>query len=672
MRLEKSQIQSMLADGFRIGENYKEKADWVFDMALMLMGDDMGPDTYTQFLDSIATLWKQDEMAVKSTDIVETLLERGADPLYNTQALKSADTSHLDNSLNIPWTPNTPSVRAGPFARALATGNDELLRLFFKAIQNNPAENAPDVNAFVTTTGKPLICAAVNAVNIHDQHFISDGALEGMLRCGWDANTRDAYGNTVLHFAHSKNKVNILLAHGAKADVKSADGEYPWDTWATDPCISHSVLRGMETQVRKHLKAAKGTDGASILADAHSGAFRAAYAGNKTGIPKDKDKLASMTKKVHGFNDEVNLLEMALIGFLDNPKQPANAFNYISEIDEDGALWTDKACLLGIAAMMSDAVTMARTTRRGKVAIRGMNEACSRILKQCLSKNLIDIYHNTEDHINTPVAINPKVSRNALHIYGGPNVFTVETKKEYRLCFDKATWEIFGEVMCGVIRHLASDFDLMTWKASRKEPSSATIRLPSRLALGIPQDGYPTLYSVMDKIGRFSRNNRMRVFNDLFPHSKKDFFGNGKEAARLSADPSRSEKFAYALLGTCCAKQPMNRRRGTIDWGEVKTILGVALETMSLQKDRKAGLAAMKSFSKEVDKVESWLNGIGKDIDLSETASWEAQCFEMSRQTYQTIKSAAGPALEKAIRNERIDSLGSARQRMRKTNRNAL
>ena len=160
-------------------------------------------------------------------DLIQFLLERGADPNVRTKEVPPIRRDFLRVTGSLSWVDFTGQT---PFLTASLAGDVALMKLLLKH------GGDPHIPTFSGTT--PLMAAA--GVNwVVDQTYDEGAAalLEAVKFCvelGMDVNAVNSMGLTALHGAANRGSdeiIRFLVQQGAKLDAKDAEGRTPL-TWA--------------------------------------------------------------------------------------------------------------------------------------------------------------------------------------------------------------------------------------------------------------------------------------------------------------------------------------------------------------------------------------------------------------------------------------------------------
>lgn len=674
--MNKPELTNLLADGFGVifdssYDNFtkkSKKSDWLFDMAEALMGQDMDEAAWTTFLDAIMSSLRPKEATNESINLIEELLGRGADPLHNTAGLLTKETSHLNNATTFKMAgglPLTTFTREGgdtqisPLAKALETENENLTVLFARRIKSvekktNP-QGKPRIDRFVTTTGDPFVCLLTELFN---NDALSERAFEEFLNIGIDVNLQGPSGNTPLHLATNKTAVHLLLEYGAKARVKNSNNEYPWDVWGSlDSGAGVAASKEMKSEIRQFFKAT-GASSKILQSNSKSELFKVAYSGSKTGLSKSKSKIISARKKVEGFDDELNLLEMAVLGFLEDSNQhPASAFNHIVDTDESGELWTDRAYAMVIAALMSNSMIGNRVAVISKSKRKAMQKATVNTLARCELKGLIARY-TKEDYTNEALpAISPGDTPNWYEIAALLHD-SEERGHDYHLCFSPMMWDTFRDTLHDISKHnILARIDGAPETNTRAEtwhgPFGSVL---NSIIQRFPRDGYPSVYDLTRKNCALTQSLAPEISPGAETHRllrelPTTIFSDKEERALLAASGNRSEKLIYAILGECHADSAgiLNDKKSTEDF---ESFLRDGMKAIAREP---SGMNTIKSILLEAHNVETWLGKHNLRERARGKTGWPLKRIEMNMLAQQKIKERATLFIETTERAKLVN-----------------
>ncbi len=160
-------------------------------------------------------------------DLIQVLLERGADPNVRTKEVPPIRREFLRITGSLSWVDFTGQT---PFVTASLAGDLTVMKLLLK---HNADPNIP------TFTGTTALMAAAGVNWVVDQTYDEGqpALLDAVKLCvelGMDVNAVNAMGLTALHGAANRGSDDIiryLVQQGAKIDAKDAEGRTPL-TWA--------------------------------------------------------------------------------------------------------------------------------------------------------------------------------------------------------------------------------------------------------------------------------------------------------------------------------------------------------------------------------------------------------------------------------------------------------
>jgi ankyrin repeat protein len=160
-------------------------------------------------------------------DLIQVLLERGADPNVRTKEVPPIRREFLRITGSLAWVDFTGQT---PFLTASLAGDLTVMKLLLK-------HNAdPNIPTFAGTTAL-MAAAGVNWVVDQTYDEGQPALLDAVKLCvelGMDINAVNSMGLTALHGAANRGSDDIiryLVQQGAKIDAKDAEGRTPL-TWA--------------------------------------------------------------------------------------------------------------------------------------------------------------------------------------------------------------------------------------------------------------------------------------------------------------------------------------------------------------------------------------------------------------------------------------------------------
>jgi ankyrin repeat protein len=177
-------------------------------------------------------------------DLIQVLLERGADPDARTKEVPPIRRDFLRVTGSLAWVDFTGQT---PFLTAALAGDVTVMKLL---LEHGADPHTP------TFSGTTALMAAAGVNWVFDQTYDEGqpALLEAVKLCvelGMDVNAVNSMGLTALHGAANRGSdeiIRYLVEQGAKIDVKDAEGRTPM-TWAEGVFLATHPARPKLTSI---------------------------------------------------------------------------------------------------------------------------------------------------------------------------------------------------------------------------------------------------------------------------------------------------------------------------------------------------------------------------------------------------------------------------------------